>query len=201
MVIPLLLIALFVFFPQIELVLPQMISPNAILLISFPFQTIAVGISEELMFRGYLHENLKEFDKKSNKKSHFYMLIIFNSFLFGLFHIPWYIEPGWIIPPENLMPMIARVSFTGAFGFFACLIYEYTGSLRILILIHGLWNTLGAFIGSSFLYIDFTIFDTILIDQIILFGALAFVPLIIGLILLLKTPKFLAKKLEYQILI
>ena len=44
-----------------------MVPPNAIILISFPFQTIAVGISEELMFRGYMQENLKEFDKNSDK--------------------------------------------------------------------------------------------------------------------------------------
>ena len=61
---PIFIIALIVFFPQIEQMLPQMVLPNGWILISFPFQTIAVGISEELMFRGYLYENIKEHDEK-----------------------------------------------------------------------------------------------------------------------------------------
>ena len=194
---PIIIIAIFVFSSQIEDIVPQMIPPNAIILISFPFQTIAVGISEELMFRGYMQENLKEFDKNSDKKSHFYLLILLNTLVFGCFHIPWYIEPGWIIPPENIGPMLTRIATTGAFGFFMCLIYEYTGSLRITIIIHGLWNTLGAFLGTIFLYLDFAIFDTITLNQIILFGAIAIAPLLIGVIILLKTPKFLAKKMDY----
>ncbi len=195
---PIIIIAIFVFFPQVQTIVPQMIPPNALMLISFPFQTIAVGISEELMFRGYMQENLKEFDKESDKKSHFYVLIILNSFIFGCFHIPWYIEPGWVIPPANYIPMATRIISTGAFGFIMCLIYEYTGSLRITIIIHGLWNTLGAFLGTIFLYMDFAIFDTIIMDQFILFGALAIVPLLIGVIVILKTPKLLAKRLKYK---
>jgi membrane protease YdiL (CAAX protease family) len=198
---PIIIIALIIFFPQVEVLAPQILPPNAIILISFPFQAIAVGISEELMFRGYLQENLKEFDKNSNKKSHFYFLIILNSFIFGCFHIPWYIEFSettfFTIPPANIGPMVTRVLSTGAFGFLMCLIYEYTGSLRITILIHGLWNTLGTFLGSMFMHIDFSIFNTINFDQFILFGVLAILPLIFGVIILLKTPKFLGKKLKY----
>jgi len=198
---PIIIIAVIVFLPQIQEAVPQMVAPNSLLLISFPFQTIAVGISEELMFRGYMYENLKEFDDNSKKKTHFYFWIIFSSFIFGLFHVPWYIEYSettlFTIPPENVGPMISRIVSTGAFGFFACLIYEYTGSLRITILIHGLWNTIGAFLGSMFLYIDFAIFDTITVDQIQIFILCAIGFLILGLILLLKTPKYLAKKLNY----
>jgi membrane protease YdiL (CAAX protease family) len=199
---PIIILALIIFLPQVEVLLPQVISPNALLLISFPFQTIAVGISEELMFRGYMYENLKEFDMEYNRKSHFYFWIILNSFIFGLFHVPWYIEFSpttfFTIPPENVIPMVSRIFSTGAFGFLMCLIYEYTGSLRITILIHGIWNTLGAFLGSMFLYIDFSIFNTIKYDQFILFGVLALLPLIIGVIIVLKTPRLLARRLKYE---
>ncbi len=198
---PIIILALIIFFPQVEVILPQIIAPNALLLISFPFQTIAVGIAEELMFRGYLYENIKKNDRHYYRKSHFYSWILFNSLLFGLFHVPWYIEFSpttfFTIPSENIIPMITRILSTGAFGFFMCLIYEFTGSLRVTILIHGLWNTLGAFLGSMFLYIDFSIIDTIQFDQYILFGILALLPLIIGLIILLKSPKLLAKRLRY----
>ncbi len=199
---PLLVIAMIVFMPQVQIAAPQMIAPNFWLLISFPFQAIAVGISEELMFRGYLHENLKEIDKKSNEKIHFYALILLNSFIFGCFHIPWYITYSpttfFTIPEENIIPMIERIISTGAFGFLMCLIYEYTCSLRITILIHGLWNTLGAFLGSMFLYVDLSLLDTVSTTQMILFGIVAGVPFMISVVLLLKTPKFLAKKLKFQ---
>jgi len=199
---PIFIIALLVFFPQVEILLSQIVPPNVLILISFPFQTIAVGISEELMFRGYLYENLKENDANYSLKSHFYFWILFNSLIFGLFHIPWYIEFSeatfFTIPPENISPMITRIVSTGAFGLFMCLIYEFTKSLRITILIHGLWNTLGAFLGSMFLFIDFSVIDTIGMDQYILFGFLALLPLLIGLIVLLKTPRFLAKRLKYK---
>lgn len=197
LLLPIAIIAIIILFAQVEQILPQMLIPNGWILISFPFQTIAVGISEELMFRGYLHENLKQFDKKSNTKLHFYALIILNSFIFGCFHIPWYIAPGWIIPSENYIPMLTRILSTGAFGFFACLIYEYTKSLRITIIIHGLWNTLGAFLGTIFIYLDFAIFDTITMTQIISLIIIGIVPLIIAAILFLMTPRFLAKKLKY----
>jgi len=201
LLIPIIIIALFVFAEQIGMMIPQLTMPNGWLLISFPFQTIAVGISEELMFRGYLYGNLKEFDENSDKKSHIYFWIIISSFIFGLFHIPWYIEYSettfFTIPPENVAPMIFRIISTGAFGVFACFIYEYTGSLTITILIHGLWNTLGAFIGSMFLYVDFNIFNTITINQIILFFIISIWFFLAGMVLLFKTPKFLAKKLGY----
>ncbi len=199
---PILVITVIILYPQVQQAAPQIIAPNFYILISFPFQTIAVGISEELMFRGYLHENLKEFDKKSDKKSHFYALILLNSFIFGCFHIPWYIVYSpttfFAIPEENIIPMITRIISTGAFGFFMCLIYEYTGSLRITILIHGLWNTLGAFLGSAFMFVDLSIFNAISFAQIMLLGITLLVPFIIGVVLLLKTPKFLAKKLKFQ---
>ncbi|MBN2396615.1 MAG: CPBP family intramembrane metalloprotease [Candidatus Atribacteria bacterium] len=196
LLLPTIIIAIIIFYPQLNMIIPQMIPPNGFLLISFPFQTIAVGISEELMFRGYIYENIKEHDPNYDKKSHMYFWILFNSFIFGCFHIPWYIEPGWVIPPENYYPMISRIISTGAFGIFMCLIYEYTGSLRITILIHGLWNTLGAFLGSMFLYIDFDILNTITNDQFQIFVFSAAIPLLIAVIIGLKTPRYLANKLK-----
>ncbi|MHA1147824.1 MAG: CPBP family intramembrane glutamic endopeptidase [Promethearchaeota archaeon] len=198
LLLPTIIIAVIIFYPQLIIGFPLLIPPNVFILISFPFQTIAVGISEELMFRGYMYENIKEHDPNYEKKTHMYFWILLNSFIFGCFHIPWYIEPGWVIPPENYYPMISRIISTGAFGFFMCLIYEHTGSLRITILIHGLWNTLGAFLGSMFLYFDFEIINSINNHQFMLFGLLAIFPLLFALIIGLKTPKFLSKKLKYK---
>ncbi|MHA1282946.1 MAG: CPBP family intramembrane glutamic endopeptidase [Promethearchaeota archaeon] len=200
--IPIFILAFFIFYPQISEILPQLTAPNALILISFPFQTIAVGVSEELMFRGYLQENFREFDKKFEYKSHFYFWTFINSFIFGCFHIPWYIEYSpttfFTIPPENIIPMITRIISTGTFGFFMCLIYEYTRSLRITILLHGLYNTIGAFIGSAFLFVDFDIVNTITNLQLIVFGICLIPFAFIGLILYFKIPNYIADKLNYQ---
>ncbi|MHA1338200.1 MAG: CPBP family intramembrane glutamic endopeptidase, partial [Promethearchaeota archaeon] len=200
--IPIFILAFFIFYPQISEILPQLTAPNALILISFPFQTIAVGVSEELMFRGYLQENFREFDKKFEYKSHFYFWTFINAFIFGCFHIPWYIEYSpttfFTVPPENIIPMITRIISTGTFGFFMCLIYEYTHSLRITILLHGLYNTIGAFIGSAFLFVDFDIVNTITNLQLIVFGICLIPFAFIGLILYFKIPNYIADKLNYQ---
>jgi membrane protease YdiL (CAAX protease family) len=197
--VPLIILALIVFWEQILIIQPTLVPPNALMLISFPFQTIAVGLSEELMFRGYLYGNMKKFDKKLARKKQTIKYIFISSLIFGLFHVPWYFEYSETmfitLPPENVWPMIGRILSTGAFGVIMCIIYEHTDSLLIPIILHGLYNTLGAYFGSIFMFIDFNVINSITPDQIMLFTLLALLPFFIGLFILLRLPKYLAEKM------
>ncbi len=204
LLLPLIIIALVVFAPQVSTIIPQLVVPNGWVLVSFPFQTIAVGISEEFMFRGYLYGNLRRSDPNSSK-IHVYGWMILASLIFGLFHVPWYVtyspETLFTILPANFWPMIGRILSTGAFGLVMCLIFEYTQSLTITVLLHGLWNTLGSFLGSALLAVDLGVLDTITPDQIGIFSLVVFVPLVALLILFLKMPRFLARRMGYTHLI
>lgn len=200
LLLPLIIIAWIIFAPQISTMLPQLIVPNGWVLVSFPFQAIAVGISEEFMFRGYLYGNFRRGDPNPGK-IHVYGWIICASLIFGLFHVPWYVtrspETLFTILPENVFPMIERILSTGAFGLIMCLIFEHTQSLTITVLLHGLWNTLGSFLGSALLAVDLGILNTITWDQIALFGVVVIGPFIVLLILFLKLPRFLARRMGY----
>ncbi len=200
LLLPLVLIAWISFAPQVAAILPQLVIPNGLVLISFPFQTIAVGISEEFMFRGYLYGNCRRSDPNRGK-IHVYGWMVLASLIFGLFHVPWYVsyspETFFTILPANIMPMIERVLSTGAFGLVMCLIFEHTQSLTITVVLHGLWNTLGAFLGSALIAVDLGILDTITWDQIAIFALAVIGPFIVCLVLFLKMPRFLARRLGY----
>jgi membrane protease YdiL (CAAX protease family) len=98
-------------------------------LMSMPFMTLCVGISEEGLFRGYMQTHLQR---------HFSVVKAFllQAFLFGVWHFVWHIFP------LNLADMILRIAstfFIGAmFGYF----YSKTQNLAPLILAHGLWNSI-----------------------------------------------------------
>lgn len=117
--------------------------------ITFPWQLIAVGISEELFFRGYF------FTKLRKSGATFWHSAILTSFVFMIFHIPWLIGPDLSV---NLyLPyIIYRVINTFPFGLVCCALYEKTGSLTASIVYHGFSNSLTMFlvvnIAPTFLF-------------------------------------------------
>lgn len=159
---PIILIALLLFFPQILVLLQQLAPyttlPNPIFLASFVYQLLFVGISEELIFRGYFYNKLRR-SIKSWRYSYLASIFI-SSVIFGLFHLPWYIKfyentlivslPATFAVP-NIIDALGRVAWTGFFGVLMCIIYEKTQSLVPTIIIHGLSNTIPAYLGSMFL--------------------------------------------------
>lgn len=107
--------------------------------ITFPWQLLAVGISEELFFRGYF------FTKLRKSGATFWHSAILTSFVFMIFHVPWLIGPDFSV---NLyLPyVIYRVINTFPFGLVCCALYEKTGSLTASIVFHGFYNSLTTFL-------------------------------------------------------
>ncbi|GAB4328985.1 MAG: hypothetical protein Kow0069_36320 [Promethearchaeota archaeon] len=129
--------------------------PEPLVLVSFPFQLLAVGLSEELFFRGWLYSHLRASTSHWRRWGRAFSLFAACS-LFGAFHLPWYLEPaagglGVTLPAERAADAAARVLSTGAFGLLACLAYERTRSLAGPVVLHALFNTVGAFAGSALL--------------------------------------------------
>ena len=131
--------------------------------ITFPWQLLAVGISEELFFRGYF------FTKLRKSGARFWHSAILTSFVFMIFHVPWLIRPDFSV---NLyLPYIIwRVINTFPFGLVCCALYEKTGSLTASIVYHGFSNSL-----TTFLVVNIApTFTFELIIWIITFGNLVF---------------------------
>jgi membrane protease YdiL (CAAX protease family) len=107
--------------------------------ITFPWQLIAVGISEELFFRGYFFTKFRRSGKS------FWHSAVVTSFIFMIFHIPWLITIDFTF---NLyLPYIIwRVINTFPFGLICCALYEKTNSLIAPIVYHGFSNSLSTFI-------------------------------------------------------
>ncbi|MHA1129813.1 MAG: lysostaphin resistance A-like protein [Candidatus Helarchaeota archaeon] len=110
-------------------------------LASFPFQLLCVGIAEELIFRGYLYSKLR-----SNLG--YLSSILISSVVFGLFHVAWYIDPSSPFLISNWSAMASHVGSTTLFGICMCIIFERTKSLVCPLIIHGLYNSVGAAFAS-----------------------------------------------------
>jgi membrane protease YdiL (CAAX protease family) len=105
-------------------VLSYNISP---FLLSMPFQTLLVGISEEGLFRGYIQTHLQKF--------YAWKAIFIQAILFGFWHFVWNLSP---FDPFSMAQYIATTFFIGLlFGYF----YSKAKNLIPLILTHGLWNS------------------------------------------------------------
>lgn len=111
--------------------------------ISFPYQFLAVGFAEEFFFRGYIYTKLRIYFKKLKGDRYSYiMTMIITNLLFGLFHVPWYVEFNSGVLSIDLLPCLRRVISTGAMGFFFSYLYEKTGSLATPMLAHGFGNSI-----------------------------------------------------------
>ncbi|MFW9902488.1 MAG: lysostaphin resistance A-like protein [Candidatus Thorarchaeota archaeon] len=139
--------------------------------ITFPWQLIAVGISEELFFRGYFFTKFR----KSGKS--FWHSAVITSFVFMIFHIPWLITIDFEL--RLYIPyVIWRVINIFPFGLVCCALYEKTTSLTAPIIYHGFSNSLSTFIvvniGPNFI-IEFLIW---IIAFFVLLGIAFLTPLI-----------------------
>lgn len=135
--------------------------------ITFPYQLFAVGVAEELIFRGYFFTKMRKAGKS------FWYATIFTSTVFMIFHIPWLINIDLTL---NLyLPyIISKVINTFPFAIICCYLYEKTGSLVAPIVYHGFSNSLTTFV---YFYI---IPDLIFLFELILSITTFFVLLLIA---------------------
>ncbi|MEM2356083.1 MAG: CPBP family intramembrane glutamic endopeptidase [Candidatus Bathyarchaeia archaeon] len=99
----------------------------AFFLLSMPFQTLLVGVSEEGLFRGYIQTSIEQFGVLK--------AVLFQAALFGLWHFVWNLSPF------NLYGMLRYITITFLFGLLFGYFYAKTRNLVPLILVHGLWNS------------------------------------------------------------
>ncbi|MGQ9506833.1 MAG: lysostaphin resistance A-like protein [Candidatus Bathycorpusculaceae bacterium] len=112
------------FFTNQTPILSYEISP---FILSMPFHTLLVGISEEGFFRGYIQTHLQKF--------YTHKAIFIQAILFGVWHFVWNLFP---LNPFAMAQYIFTTFFIGLlFGYF----YSKTKNLIPLILTHGLWNS------------------------------------------------------------
>ena len=132
------LLSIYVLAPAMAITLAFLLVYNANLLagyslnafaLSIPFQVLAVGISEEGLFRGYYQTRLS--NVTSIRKA-----IIFQAGLFGLWHFVWHINP------LDFAGMALHVGSTFVFGLLTGTYFRYIGSIAGLALFHGLSNSL-----------------------------------------------------------
>jgi membrane protease YdiL (CAAX protease family) len=96
--------------------------------LSLPFMTLCVAISEEGLFRGYVQTHLEKIFTPTNA-------IIVQAFLFGIWHFVWNLSP---FDPSGMAQYMSVTFFIGLlFGYF----YSKTRSLLPLVLAHGLWDS------------------------------------------------------------
>ncbi len=102
---------------------------------TLPYQMLAVGVSEELIFRGYFFTKMRRSGKS------FWYATLFTSTVFMIFHIPWLIRIDLTV---NLyLPyIISKVINTFPFAIVCCFLYEKTNSLVAPIVYHGFSNSL-----------------------------------------------------------
>jgi membrane protease YdiL (CAAX protease family) len=113
-------------------------------LLSFPFMTFCVGISEEALFRGYMQTHLERL--YSSK-----LAILTQAILFGSWHFVWNLSP---FDPIAMAQYIATTFLIGlVFGYF----YSKSRNLVPLIFAHGLWNSIPPWIienGQAISYFE-----------------------------------------------
>jgi len=96
-------------------------------LLTMPFQTLLVGVSEEGLFRGYIQTHLRKFYVSKS--------ILLQAFLFGVWHFVWNLSP---FDPSGMAQYVASTFFIGLmFGYF----YSKTRNLAPLVFAHGFWNS------------------------------------------------------------
>jgi membrane protease YdiL (CAAX protease family) len=100
----------------------------ALALMTLPFMTLCVGISEEGFFRGYVQTHLEKFFTPNQAN-------LTQAILFGGWHFAWYL---WPFDSSGMSYHVMTTFFIGIlFGYF----YSKTRNLIPLILAHGLWDS------------------------------------------------------------
>ncbi len=132
-----------------------------IFLLTLPFFTFAVGISEEGLFRGYIQTKLGSI--MSVRRA-----ILVQAILFGLWHTVWHLNP------LDFGGMLFHVAETFLFGLLTGAYFAYARSLTGLVFLHGLTDSFGASIAA-----DFSKVSDQLLAPIALTGAATYVVVIL----------------------
>jgi membrane protease YdiL (CAAX protease family) len=115
-------------------------------LLTIPFMTLCVGISEEGLFRGYMQTHLEKFYTSRQA-------ILLQAILFGVWHFVWGLNP---LDPVY---MLSYVGFTFLVGLLFGYFYGKTRNLTPLVFAHGLFDSVPAGIVEN--QSAFNVFQTI----------------------------------------
>ena len=146
-------------------------------ILTMPFMTLCVGISEEGLFRGYMQTHLERF--YSSKQA-----ILIQAILFGVWHFVWGLNP---FDPVYMLSYVGITFLIGLlFGYF----YSKTRNLAPLVFAHGLFDSVPAGIVENQSALD--AFQTI---SPLYQGVTWFLPYIVSAILALLFIKYLVKEI------
>jgi len=142
--------------------------------LTMPFMTFCVAISEEGLFRGYIQTHFHDFSPKK--------AIVIQAMLFGAWHFVWNLSP---FNPLGMAQYVIATFFIGLiFGYF----YDKTKNLTPLIFAHGLWNSVPPAIIQSDAAQNF-ISALVLPNQLMLM----FLPFVLSAVVTIVFTKYLVK--------
>ena len=98
---------------------------------------LCVGLLEEVIFRGFLFEAMRQNNVK--------VAILVSSVTFGIGHIINLIGGS----AQDLLPNLLQVVYAGAAGFMFVMLYYRSGSLLACIISHGVFNALSVFSSEA----------------------------------------------------
>ena len=146
-------------------------------LLTMPFMTLCVGISEEGLFRGYMQTHLEKF--YTSKQS-----IFIQAILFGVWHFVWGLNPF------DPVYMFSYVGFTFLIGLLFGYFYSKTRNLTPLVFAHGLFNSVPQGIVEN--QLAFAAFEAVSL----LYQVLAWIlPYALSAVLTFLFIKYLTKKI------
>jgi membrane protease YdiL (CAAX protease family) len=146
-------------------------------LLTMPFMTLCVGVSEEGLFRGYIQTHLEKF--YTSKQA-----ILIQAILFGVWHFVWGLNPF------NPVYMLSYVGFTFLVGLLFGYFYSKTRNLAPLVFAHGLFDSVPAGIVENQ-----SAFDAFRKISLSFQGLTWILPYIVSVILTLLFIKYLVKKI------
>ena len=105
---------------------------NFINLISLILVSLSIGMAEELLFRGWLQNEIMR--KYNNSKKETIITIVVSGLLFGLFHM---INA---LAGQDILTTIAQVIQTSAIGILFCSVYYASKNIWSLIFLHSFYD-------------------------------------------------------------
>ncbi|MCJ7423973.1 CPBP family intramembrane metalloprotease [Candidatus Bathyarchaeota archaeon] len=145
-------------------------------MLSMPFMILCVGLSEEGLFRGYIQARLQ-------KVCSLRTAILFQAFLFGLWHFVWNLSP---FDPFVMTQYVLSTFLMGLlFGYF----FAKTGSLVSLVFAHGLWDSVLPWIIEKKVTMDY--FSTFPLSSQVL---VAILPLVVAAAVTVLFVKYLVNR-------
>lgn len=145
--------------------------------LTMPFMTLCVGISEEGLFRGYMQTHLREV--LSRRKA-----ILIQAFLFGQWHFVWHVFPF------SAFGMLMHITSTFVIGLLFGYFYNESNNLTPLVLTHGLIDSfpLGYILNEEALE---SLQNLLLPTQILI----QVIPYIISIFVAFASTRYLIKRL------